>query len=123
MFSIDRSIGVKPIRTELVKAGLAVEVHDDHFARDEEDRVWLRAAGERGWVVLTKDQKLRYRPLEIGALRASNARVFVLTAGNLRGVEIGVVFLGALPEIFKVLVNVPGPFVARVSKSGKVTMA
>jgi hypothetical protein len=47
-----------------------VEVHDDHFARDEEDRVWLQSVGEKGWVVLTKDQKLRYRPLEINALRA-----------------------------------------------------
>jgi predicted nuclease of predicted toxin-antitoxin system len=123
VFFIDRSLGVDPIRAELVKAGLVVEIHDDHFNRDEEDRVWLATAGGRGWVVLTKDQKLRYRPLEIEALRASKARVFVLTAGNLRGVEIGAVFLAALPKMCKVLENVPGPFVARVSKSGKLTMA
>lgn len=63
VFFIDRSLGIDPLRTELIKAGLVVETHDTHFARDEEDRVWLRAVGERGWVVLTKDQKLRYRPL------------------------------------------------------------
>ena len=63
VFFIDRSLGIEPIRTELVKAGLVVEIHDDHFARDAEDRVWLRTAGERRWVVLTKDQRLRYRPL------------------------------------------------------------
>jgi len=84
----------------------------------------LGPVGRRaGWVVLTKDQKLKYRPLEIEALRASKARVFVLTAGNLRGAEIGAVFLGALPQMCKVLVSVPGPFVARISKSGKVTIA
>jgi len=88
VFFLDRSIDVEPIRTELVKAGITVEIHDDHFARDEEDRIWLRAIGERGWVVLTKDQRLRYRPLELAALRASGAKVFVLTAGNLRGIEI-----------------------------------
>ncbi len=102
---------------------MVVEIHDDHFARDEEDQVWLKSAGEKGWVVLTKDQKLRYRPLEFTALRASKARVFVLTAGNLRGVEIGAVFLGALPQMCKVLNSRPGPFLARVSKSGKVTTA
>jgi predicted nuclease of predicted toxin-antitoxin system len=102
--------------------GLVVEIHDDHFARDEEDRVWLKAVGERGWVVLTKDQRLRYRPLEISALRASKARVFVLTAGNLRGVEIAAVFLAALPQIGRVLNSVPGPFVARVSQSAHVTV-
>lgn len=120
VFFIDRSLGTDPIRTELTKAGLAVEIHDDHFVRDEEDRVWLRTIGDRGWVVLTKDQRLRYRPLEIAALRASKARVFVLTAGNLRGIEIAAVFVRALPRMFNALHSVPGPFVARVSRSGHV---
>jgi len=103
VFFIDRSLCVEPIRTELINAGLAVEIHDDHFARDEEDRIWLQTVGARGWVVLTKDQRLRYRPLEIGALRASKARVFVLTAGNLRGSEIAAAFLAALPRMCLVL--------------------
>lgn len=122
VFFIDRSLGVDPVRAELINAGLIVEIHDDHFARDEEDRIWLRIVGERGWVVLTKDQRLRYRPLEIAALRASKTRVFVLTAGNLRGIEIATVFLAALPRICKVLHFRPGPFVARVSQSGHVTI-
>jgi len=122
VFFIDRSLGVEPIRTELVKSGLLVEIHDDHFARDEEDRIWLRTVGERGWVILTKDQRLRYRPLEIAALRASNARVFVLTAGNLRGSEIAEVFLAALPRIRKILRSRAGPYVARVSRSGQLRL-
>lgn len=85
--------------------------------------MWLRAVGERGWVVLTKDQKLRYRPLEIAALRGSKARVFVLTAGNLRGAEIAAVFVKALPRIHRVLRVRPGPFLARVSQSAIVTIA
>jgi predicted nuclease of predicted toxin-antitoxin system len=120
VFFIDRSLGKEPIRTELIKADLAVEIHDDNFARDEEDRVWLRVVGERGWVVLTKDQKIRYRPLEKSALRASNARVFVLTAGNLRGTEIAAVFVTALPQIFKLLHSTPGPFLASVSHAGRI---
>ena len=122
VFFIDRSLGVEPIRTELINSGLTVEIHDDHFARDEEDRVWLKVVGERGWVVLTKDQRLRYRPLEISALRASNARVFVLTAGNLRGSEIAAVFLAALPRMFRILRSIPGPFLARLSQSRHITI-
>jgi predicted nuclease of predicted toxin-antitoxin system len=120
VFFIDRSLGIDPIRTELSKADLEVKIHDDIFARDEEDRVWLQVVGEKGWVVLTKDQRLRYRPLEKAALRSSRARVFVLTAGNLRGVEIASVFLAALPQICKILHSLPGPFVASVSQSGRV---
>ena len=122
VFFIDRSLGVEPIRTELINSGLTVEIHDDHFARDEEDRVWLKTVGEHGWVVLTKDQRLRYRPLEISALRASNARVFVLTAGNLRGSEIAAAFLAALPRMFRILRSTPGPFLARLSQSGHITI-
>jgi hypothetical protein len=88
VFFIDRSLGVEPVRTALIAAGLKVEIHDDHFKRDEDDRVWLSEVGQRGWVVLTKDQRLRYRPLEIAALRASGARVFILVAGNLRGSDL-----------------------------------
>lgn len=60
--------------------------------------------------------------MEIGALRASNARVFVLTAGNLRGSEIAAVFLTALPRIYRILHSRPGPFLARVSQSGHITI-
>ena len=122
VFFIDRSLGVEPLRSELVKASLVVEIHDDHFARDEEDRVWLRVVGEKNWVVFTKDQKLRYRPLELAALRASKARVFVLTAGNLRGSEIAAVFVAALPRIFEILHSRPGPFIARLSRLGHITI-
>lgn len=99
-----------------------VEIHDDHFRRDEEDRVWLAAVSEKGWVVLTKDQRLRYRPLEIAALRSSGARVFILVAGNLRGAEIAGVFVSALPSLCQILQNYEAPFVARITKSGRVTV-
>ena len=122
VFFVDRSLGVEPIRSELSAAGLAVEIHDDHFKRDEDDGVWLSEVGTRGWVVLTKDQRLRYRPLEIAALKASRARVFVLVAGNLRGSEIAAVFVAALPAMFRILRGREGPFVARVTKRGAVAL-
>lgn len=121
VFFIDRSLGAEPIRSVLVAEGLAVEIHDDHFKRDEEDSVWLTTAGHQGWVVFTKDQRLRYRPLEVAALRSSGARVFILVAGNLRGVEIASVFVTALPAIYRILGVREGPFIARIAKSGKVT--
>ena len=123
VFFIDRSLGIDPLRIQLTRAGLAVVIHDDYFARDEEDRIWLKAVGERGWIVLTKDQRLRYRPLEVAALRGSDARVFVLTAGNLRGSEIAAAFVAALPAICRILHSRPGPFLARISRSGQITIS
>ncbi len=123
VFFIDRSLGIEPLRSALTNQGLTIEIHDDHFKRDEEDRVWLAEAGRRNWVVLTKDQRLRYRPLEIRALRESSVRVFILTAGNLRGIEIAQLFSEALPAIYSFLHHHAGPFVAKLSKTGKLTPA
>ena len=123
VFFIDRSLGAESLRLALQQRGLSVKIHDDHFKRDEEDRVWLRAVAKHGWVIFTKDQRLRYRPLEIAALRASHARVFVLVAGSLRGSEIAAAFLAALPRIFHILRKYPGPFVARITKDGGVTLS
>jgi predicted nuclease of predicted toxin-antitoxin system len=100
-----------------------VEIHDDHFKRDEEDRVWLAEVSKRSWVIFTKDQRLRYRPLEISALRESGARVFVLTAGNLKGSEIAATFKAALPQIQRILARHTGPFIARISKEARVTVS
>ena len=122
VFFLDRSLGVEPIRSVLVLEGLVVEIHDDHFRRDEEDRVWLTTVGQRGWVIFTKDQRLRYRPLEVAALKSSGARVFILVAGNLRGMEIASVFASALPAIYSILEASKGAFVGRITKSGKVSL-
>lgn len=123
VFFIDRSLGVEPLRSTLVRAGVLVEIHDDHFKRDEQDHVWLAEVSARSWVVLTKDKRLRYRPLEISVLRESGARVFILIAGNLRGSEIAATFEAALPLIRQILATHSGPFIARVSKHALVTVS
>jgi len=61
-------------------AGLSVEVHDDHFPQDALDPEWLRAVGERNWVVVTRDERIRYRVAEKQAIRRAKVRAFVLAA-------------------------------------------
>ncbi len=102
--------------------GVAVEIHDDHFARDAEDQAWLSVVGEKGWVVLTKDKKIQYRPLEQEALRASGVRAFVLVADGLRGADICAIFVKAMPNIEKVLRARRGPFIARMTGSARVVI-
>jgi hypothetical protein len=49
-------------------AGASVEVHANHFPHDALDQTWLTAAGQRGWVVITKDKAIRHRGTELAAL-------------------------------------------------------
>src|SRR5260221_14400832 len=72
VFFIDRSLGRKIIAKALRDAGEEVMVHDDHFPQNTRDEVWLGEAGKRQWVVLTKDENIRYRTNELMALRAAS---------------------------------------------------
>lgn len=59
-YFLDRSLGRFKLATALRQAGLRVEVHDDYFQQDATDEEWLAGVGQRGWIVLTKDEKIRY---------------------------------------------------------------
>src|SRR5438093_398009 len=89
-FFVDRSLG-KSIAEGLRACGLTVHtmasVYGEKQAQRLKDEVWLRDAGERGWVVLTKDDAIRRRPSERDALIDAGARVFCLTSAQLRGDE------------------------------------
>jgi hypothetical protein len=63
-FYIDRCLGNKLIVETLRSAGVTVEIHDDHFAKDAPDLDWIPEIGKRGWVVLTKDARIGTNQLE-----------------------------------------------------------
>jgi predicted nuclease of predicted toxin-antitoxin system len=122
VFFIDRSLGKKAVADALRQANLEVHVHDEYFPRDARDEEWLAEVGRRGWVVLTKDTRIRYRAAELAALMRSGVTAFVLTSGNLRGAEMAEIFLKALPAICRLVARYTPPFVASVTKSGSVSL-
>jgi predicted nuclease of predicted toxin-antitoxin system len=117
---LDRSLGRLKIAAALRRVGATVEVHDDSFDQAAADQVWLQAAGERNWVVLTKDKNIRYHAREKETLVAYGVRAFVLTAKALNADEMAAVFVKALPKMARVLENHHGPFVATITASGSV---
>jgi predicted nuclease of predicted toxin-antitoxin system len=119
---LDRNLGRHVVADALRQAGVDVEVHDDHFRRDAEDEEWLREVGRRGWVVLTRDRRIRYRSHERAALIQAGVRAFVLVAGNLSGREMAAVFVKALPAMRRFMVRHPPPFIAKVTRSGAVSL-
>jgi PIN like domain len=79
--------------------GERVEIHDDHFAPDAKDEDWLVEVGSRGWIVLTKDDRIRYRVTERTALAVAKVKAFVLTSTQLQGIEMADAFVKALLRI------------------------
>jgi len=122
VFFVDRSLGRKVMPDALRAVGAEVRVHDDFFPQDAKDEVSLAEVGRHGWVVLTKDKRLRYREVEIQALLAEKVGCFILTArGDLSGVEVGHIFVKALPAMKKLCATTARPFIARVSRDGNLT--
>lgn len=119
VFFIDRSLGRKQVAQALREAGATVEVHDDHFPQTTPDVEWLADVGRRGWVVLSKDERIRRNRIEREALEAARARAFFLTQQDITGQEMAELFSNALSGMTRRAVSEPAPFIFTISRSGK----
>jgi hypothetical protein len=122
VFFIDRALGNKKIAEALRGAGASVRVHNEHFAPAERDDIWLPEIGRRGWVLLTKDSRIRYRTKEREALINARVRAFILISGNLSGPDMADILVKALPRIRRFVESHFPPFIAKIYKGGSVRM-
>lgn len=119
---VDRSLG-RQVGLTLRAAGLTVELHDDHFADDTADEVWLAEVGVRCWVVLTKDKAIRRKPWERQVVMEAKVRLFTLPSGNMTGQEMAETFLENRLRMARFLKQQDAPFVAVVSRGGIMLVA
>jgi predicted nuclease of predicted toxin-antitoxin system len=122
IFFLDASLGKSTIADMLRQAGERVEIHDAHFSPGTPDEVWLKEVGRRGWVVLTKDANIRYHPLEKQAIQTSNVIAVILTKGNLKAEDMGMIFVKALPRIKRLVQKTKFPFIARLTPAGSLSL-
>ena len=119
---IDRSLGRRKIPERLRQVHPNVIAHDDVFAQDTDDEVWLMEAGRRGWIVLTKDERIRRKPGEQTAIAGFGARCFVLhPTKGMTAEDMADVLISALPRILAVAREERRPgFVKIVSRQGRI---
>lgn len=104
-------------------AGLNVLVHDEHFAQNAPDSEWLAAAGKNAWIVITRDERIRYRVAEKQTIRRAKVRAFVLAAhGDLRAEVLAEIFLKALPKVSEIVASKTPPFIAKIWRDGKAAL-
>ena len=123
VFFLDRNLGRYTIAEALREAGADVEIHDDHFPNDAKDEEWLREVARRGWVILTKDKRIRYRSNERTALMQADGRAFVIIAqGDISAHIVAEILVRALPSIRRFVTRHTPPFIAKVTRSSKVSL-
>jgi len=82
----------------------------------------LAIVGEKKWIVLTRDAMIGRRKLELDALLAAKARVFVVVAREYTDAASGEIIIAALPKIMKMLDDNRFPFIARIRADASVIL-
>jgi hypothetical protein len=114
IFFTDRDLG-NAFPSLLAQGGLEVQRHAQHFPPESSDEDWLRVVGERGWVAVTRDTRIRYKPNELGAVVRHRVALLVLV-GKAPHAELARGFLRTLPRITRFLQRHERPFIAKVHR-------
>jgi hypothetical protein len=112
----------KPILDALIQHDVKHERHGQHFAPGTDDVLWLPYVGERGWILITKDKRIRYNELEKAAVRRYRIREFYFSSGNYSGAEMAEMLVNALRDMVRIVRREKPPFMASISRSGKVSV-
>lgn len=112
VFFTDRDLG-KQFPALLRNAGISVERHADHFVDDAKDEDWIVEVGRRGWVVVTHDKRIRYKPNELAAVKAAGIAMFVLS-GKAPYAVLAQNFIDTIGRIEAFLSRHKRPFIAKV---------
>lgn len=119
IFFIDRSLGRKAVSSVLKDAGYDVIIHDDVFAQNTPDEEWLEVAGKNGWIILSKDNRIRYRANEVSALKSARALAFILIATNATGEEMATIFLKAAKRMIAFANETKRPAIFTLGRDSK----
>lgn len=114
VFFTDRDLG-KQFPGILAAAGLKVERCVDHFPDDCPDHVWLREIGKRGWVAITHDRRIRYKPNELAAVMAHGVALLVVI-GKAPFAELARTFVATRVQIEKFLAENKPPYIAKLHR-------
>lgn len=96
-FFVDRSLGAVQVPRLLRDAGWELTTLTEHYGKPTDETVtdieWLHLCGVRGWPVLMKDDRVRYRTAERQAVVRAGVTAFCLASGNLRSAEMAEILI------------------------------
>jgi hypothetical protein len=119
---IDRCAWSGALGRALTEAHISFVAHNDQFEHDTPDDIWLSAAADKGWLVVTRDQRIRYRANELAAMRRARLHVFVFTQGGLTGAETGGILVRCHAAMIRHAAQVTAPAFFSLTRSGEVNV-
>jgi hypothetical protein len=111
VFFTDRDLG-KQFPAILRGAGLAVEAHASHFKDSTPDEEWLAEVGRRGWIAISHDRRIRYKPNELEAVMTHGVAL-VVVVGKDPFPELARSFAASVARVASFLDRHQPPFIAK----------
>ena len=90
----------------------------EFFNPDVADTVMLAHVGSEGWCLVTRDDRIRYRPAESAALREHQVGAFFMGGKNLPRCQIIQQLVRNWPKMKKLAGATERPFAFRVPRTG-----
>ncbi len=72
------------------------------------------------WIVLTRDQNIRRRPLELGAVKAYRVVMFVFGQGNLSASESAQIVVSSYKRIVRASQGARRPAIFTLTREGRI---
>jgi hypothetical protein len=110
VFYLDESIYSHVLAQRIRVAGPGVRRAGEAIRLGAPDEEWLAACGANGWIVLTRDQHIRRRRLELASLTASGVAAFAFTGGQATALQTAEAVEQLLQKMVNISVSEPRPF-------------
>jgi hypothetical protein len=90
----------------------------DLFPEDAEDTLWLTYVGKNRMCLITRDERIRWRPAELRAFREHEVGAFFLGGKNRTACQLVQQLVRCWPQMKQKAVKDRRPFACRVSATG-----
>ena len=118
-FFFDRSVG-RNLPRVFQLLGIDAIAHDDKFSPNTPDEVWLAAAGQHSWIVITKDDRIRHNQAERQAIIDNRVGCFVLLRRGATRFVMAQILMRAWDDIVALSASEARPFLYAVLADGRV---
>jgi hypothetical protein len=99
-----------------------IELCTDHLPRGAPDPEVIKFCAERGWALISCDDRIRLVPENKGAVLRHRVKAFMFNKGNYLGVEYAAALIVGHGQLLKAIDTTDGYLLARVQRHGEIVV-
>ena len=106
---IDRCAWSGLLGRALTAASIPFHHHAEFFEAACDDEVWLDGVAGKGWLVVTRDRRIRYKVNEQAAAVRAGLHLFVFAQGSIKAAQTAETLVRAYPAMLRASAAIAAP--------------